>query len=151
MIQVKNGDTIEVHYKGTLSDGTLFDSSIDSDPLKFKVGSGEVIEGFENGVLGMGIGEKKLVTIPPANAYGDFDDDKLIEVPISEFPENIVPELGMQLSLGDGQGNTFDVIVVEIRENVVVLNANHPLAGHELTFALELISINGQKSLIILP
>ncbi len=151
MQQVKKGDTIQVHYHGTLADGTTFDSSNGREPLEFEVGSGMVIEGFDNGVTGMSIGEKKTVVIPAAQAYGERQADMLIEFPKEQFPADMVPEIGMQLSMSNNTGQQFPVVIADVKEETVTLDANHPLAGQDLTFALELVSINGAKSLIITP
>lgn len=152
MQQVKSGDTVKVHYHGRLNDGTTFDSSEGREPLEFEVGSGSVIAGFDDGVTGMEVGEKKTINIPVNRAYGDIQDDLLMEFPIDRFPADLKPEVGMQLNMSNGAGQNFPVVIREVRENSVLLDANHPLAGEELTFDLELVEINGGKSpLIIMP
>jgi FKBP-type peptidyl-prolyl cis-trans isomerase 2 len=152
MQQVKSGDTVKVHYHGKLTDGTTFDSSEGREPLEFEVGSGSVIAGFDTGVTGMTVGEKKTVNIPVDEAYGQKQDDLLMEFPLDRFPEDMKPEVGMQLNMSNGQGQNFPVVIREVREDAVVLDANHPLAGEDLTFDLELVEINGgQKPLIIMP
>ena len=150
MQQVKSGDTIKVHYHGTLTDGSVFDSSTGREPLEFEVGSGMVIEGFDNGVLGMTIGEKKTVSLTPEQAYGELREDMFMEFPIDRFPTDLVPELGMQLNMSNDEGDQFPVVIVEITEDYVVLDSNHPLAGKDLIFDLELVDIT-PKSLIIMP
>jgi FKBP-type peptidyl-prolyl cis-trans isomerase 2 len=150
MQQVKSGDTIKVHYHGTLTDGSIFDSSNGREPLEFEVGSGMVIEGFDNGVLGMAIGDKKTVSIPAAQAYGVPREDMIMEFPIDRFPEDIVPEVGMQLNMSNNEGDQFPVSIIEVAEEFVVLDGNHPLAGKDLTFDLELVEIT-PKSLIFMP
>jgi FKBP-type peptidyl-prolyl cis-trans isomerase 2 len=152
MAQVKSGDTVRVHYHGKLNDGTTFDSSEGREPLEFEVGSGNVIAGFDSGVTGMQVGEKKTINIPVDEAYGQKQDDLLMEFPLDRFPADMQPEVGMQLNMSNGAGQNFPVVIREVREDSVVLDANHPLAGEELTFDLELVEIKGGKSpLIIMP
>lgn len=152
MQQVKSGDTVKVHYHGKLTDGTTFDSSEGREPLEFEVGSGNVIAGFDSGVTGMQVGEKKTVNIPVEEAYGQVQDDLLMEFPLDRFPADMQPEVGMQLNMSNGAGQNFPVVIREVRETSVVLDANHPLAGQDLTFDLELVEIKGGKSpLIIMP
>ncbi|NCI47145.1 FKBP-type peptidyl-prolyl cis-trans isomerase [Sediminibacterium soli] len=150
MQQVKKGDTVKVHYHGRLTDGTTFDSSDGREPLEFEVGSGMVIPGFDDGVTGMTVGEKKTVTIPADEAYGPKNDEMIMEFPRDRFPEDMVPEVGMQLNMSNGSGQNFPVVIVEVQDETVILDANHPLAGEDLTFDLELVDIKG-KSLIITP
>ena len=151
MQQVKSGDKVRVHYHGKLTDGSTFDSSEGRDPLEFEVGSGSVIVGFDIGVTGMQVGEKKTVSIPVEDAYGPKQDDMIMEFSRDRFPEDMVPEIGMQLNMSNGAGQNFPVVIREIEETTVLLDANHPLAGEELVFDLELIEIVGAKSLIIMP
>jgi peptidylprolyl isomerase len=152
MQQVKSGDTVKVHYHGKLTDGTTFDSSEGREPLEFEVGSGSVIAGFDTGVTGMQVGEKKTVNIPVDEAYGQKQEDLLMEFPLDRFPSDMQPEVGMQLNMSNGEGQNFPVVIQEVREDSVVLDANHPLAGEDLTFDLELVEIKGGKSpLIIMP
>ena len=150
MVQVKKGHSVKVHYHGTLSDGTIFDSSTGREPLEFEVGSGMVIAGFDEGVTGMSIGEKRSVNIPADQAYGQVQDEMIMEFPKAQFPPDMVPEIGLQLSMSNNEGQQFPVTIIEVKEDVVVLDANHPLAGKDLTFDLELVDIT-PKSLIIMP
>jgi len=141
MQQVKNGDTVRVHYHGKLNDGSTFDTSEGRDPLEFTVGSGQVIKGFDDAMLDMQPGEKKTVNIPVDLAYGQRNDDMMMEYPKSEFPADMTPEVGMELHMSDNAGNVFPVVVAELQEETVLLDANHPLAGKDLVFELELVSI----------
>jgi peptidylprolyl isomerase len=151
MQQVQSGDTVKVHYHGKLTDGTTFDSSEGREPLEFEVGSGMVIAGFDNGVTGMSVGEKKTIEIPVDEAYGAKQDDLLMEFPKTNFPADMVPEVGMQLNMSNGSGQNFPVVIREVKDEVVVLDANHPLSGEDLVFDLELVEIVGAKSRIIMP
>jgi peptidylprolyl isomerase len=151
MQQVKKGDTIKVHYHGKLTDGTTFDSSAGREPLEFEVGGGMVIGGFDNGVMGMTIGEKKTIEIPADEAYGQKQEEMIMEFPKDRFPEDMVPEVGMQLNMSNGSGQNFPVVIVDVQEAVVILDANHPLAGQDLIFDLELVEIKGGSPLIIMP
>ncbi len=141
MQQVKNGDTVRVHYHGTLSDGSTFDSSEGREPLEFKVGEGQVIKGFDSALVDMKVGDKKTVHIPVEDAYGERRDDMMMQYPKSEFPADMTPEAGMQLHMSDNSGNVFPVMIAEVLDDVVLLDANHPLAGQDLNFEIELVSI----------
>jgi peptidylprolyl isomerase len=141
MRQVTSGDTVNVHYRGTLDDGSEFDSSAGRDPLQFTVGSGQVIPGFDNALMGMAAGETKTVTIPPEEAYGQANPGMVHEVPRGEIPAEIPVHVGAMLSASDGQGNQMQLTVVAATDETVTLDANHPLAGKALTFELTLDSI----------
>lgn len=141
MSAVKAGDTVNVHYHGRLQDGTTFDSSEGRAPLQFTVGEGQVIKGFDDAMVDMKPGDKKTVNIPVEEAYGPEDERNFIEFPKTDFPQEMTPEVGLQLHLSDNQGNHFPVVVHEVKEDTVVLNANHPLAGKDLIFDIELVSI----------
>lgn len=151
MQQVKSGDTVKVHYHGRLTDGTTFDSSEGRAPLEFQVGSGMVIRGFDQGLIGMAVGEKKTIHIPVADAYGPSDPQMIMEFPKDRFPPDMQPEEGMQLTMTDGAGNHIPVVIVEVRPDSVILDANHQLAGEDLIFDLELVEIVGAPSRIIMP
>jgi len=150
MQQVKKGDKVKVHYHGRLNSGETFDKSEGREPLEFEVGSGMVIKGFDDGVTGMMVGDKKTVNIPFDEAYGPRNPDMIIEMPKERFPKDMELEVGMPLGMSDGQGQQFQVVVMEIKDVVVLLDANHPLAGQDLTFDLELVEII-TKPLIIMP
>ena len=139
--KVKKGDTVKVHYTGKLEDGKEFDSSLDRQPLQFEVGAGTVIKGFEDAVVGLEVGEKKTVTIPSKHAYGSYEENLLIEIPKKNVPEGITPEVGMRLQLVNQQGQAAHVVVTEIHDETVKLDANHPLAGKALVFDLEVLEI----------
>jgi peptidylprolyl isomerase len=148
MQQAKKGDKVKVHYHGKLTNGNTFDSSEGREPLEFEIGGGMVIAGFDDGVTGMIIGEKKTVNIPADQAYGPKQEEMIMEFPKDRFPADMVPEVGQQLNMNNGSGQNFPVVIVEIKEEIVVLDANHPLAGEELVFDLEMVEIE-PKSLII--
>ena len=141
MTQAKAGDTVRVHYTGTLQDGTQFDSSTGRDPLEFTLGSGQIIPGLDNEVTGMAVCDTKQVTIAPEQAYGPRDPDRVQAVPREQIPENIPTEPGTQLQMQTPQGQAIPVVVAEVTETEVTLDANHPLAGKELTFDVELVEI----------
>jgi peptidylprolyl isomerase len=139
-MQAKAGDTVRIHYTGTLQDGSVFDSSEGREPLSFTLGAGEVIPGFDTAVSGMEVGARRTVTIPAAEAYGPRRDDMILAIPREQVPPEINPTVGEQLQVGQGN-DQFLVTVAEVNEREVVLDGNHPLAGEDLTFALELVAI----------
>lgn len=150
MTQVKKGDTVKVHYHGKLTSGETFDSSAGREPLEFKVGEGNVIKGFDEGVMGMKVGDKKTVEIPVQDAYGPKDPGMLIEFPKDRFPADLDPQPGMSLQMSDNAGQAFRVVVSEVKDDKVILDANHPLAGEDLIFDIEMVDIK-PASLIIMP
>lgn len=141
MAQAKSGDTVRIHYTGTLKDGTTFDSSAGRDPLEFQLGSGQVIPGFDDGVTGMEVGEKKTIEIPCEQAYGPVNPAAMQDVPRADIPDNIPLELGTQLQMQAQNGQVMVVTVAQVTDEKVTLDANHALAGKDLTFALELVEI----------
>jgi len=141
MQQAKRGDTVQVHYRGTLDDGSEFDSSAGSDPISFTVGAGEVIPGFEEAIEGMSVGEKKTQHITVENAYGDHRDELVFTVPRNQMPDNTEIEIGDMLQVGFPDGSNATVKVTGVEADEVTLDANHPLAGQNLTFELELVGI----------
>jgi len=144
MAQVKKGDTIQVHYKGTMiENGIMFDTSEGRPPLEFIVGDGMVIYGFDNGVLGMEPGEKKTLNIPHLEAYGPVNEQLFFEFEKTHLPAEMgEPQAGMELQMMDQEGNELPVMIVEVRENTIVLDGNHPLAGKDLMFEVELVGIS---------
>jgi peptidylprolyl isomerase len=140
-----------VHYHGKLTSGETFDSSTGREPLEFEIGSGSVIKGFDEGVSGMKVGEKKTINIPVDEAYGERSDDMLIEFPKDRFPKDMEIKEGMQLMMSNGSGQNIPVVVTEVMDDAVILDANHPLAGEDLIFDIELVEIVGGKPLIIMP
>ena len=141
MAQAKQGDAVKVHYTGTLDDGTVFDSSRDHEPLGFTIGAGEVIAGFEEMVVGMSIGEKKTRQIEAEDAYGPHYEEMVLTVPRAELPEDLEPCIGQHLESHQPDGETVTFIVTEADKETVTLDANHPLAGEDLTFEIELVAI----------
>lgn len=139
--QAKNGDTVQVHYTLKLADGTVSQSSIGSEPLEFTLGAGQMIPGFEKAVLGMKVGEKKTVIIPSDEAYGPYRDDMMLEVSRKELPSGITPEVGQRLGMRRPDGGTSLVTIISVSDNTVTLDTNHPLAGRDLTFEIELVKI----------
>lgn len=141
MSDVKSGDKVRIHYKGTLADGTVFDSSEGRDPLEFTVGAGQVIVGMDKEMVGMTVGEKKTIVAVAEEAYGPRQDDAQQDVPREMIPAEIPLEVGMQLQMQSPQGQVIPVSVVAIGEETVTLDANHMLAGKDLTFDIELVEI----------
>ncbi|MCI2400272.1 peptidylprolyl isomerase [Aliiroseovarius subalbicans] len=141
MTAVKSGDKVSIHYKGSLTDGTVFDSSEGRDPLEFTVGSGQIIPGLDKELPGMVAGDKKVVNIPAEEAYGPHDPQGIMEVPRGEIPAEIPLEVGIQLEMRNPQGQAMPVTVTIVTDEQVTLDANHFLAGKELVFDFELISI----------
>ena len=141
MAQVKIGDVVKVHYTGKLINGETFDSSENREPLEFTVGAGMMIQGFDAAMPGMSVGDKKTVNISPAEGYGEKDPTAIIEFPKENVPEDMKLEPGMSLTLTNQEGQPFPVVVTEIRDEIILLDANHFLAGQELVFDIELIEI----------
>lgn len=141
MATAKSGDTVKVHYTGSLSDGTVFDSSREREPLAFQVGAGQVIPGFNDAVDGMNVGDTVTVTIEAKDAYGDYREDYILNVKPTDIPPEITPEVGMELALHQEDGGSVPVRVTNVTEEEVTLDANHPLAGKDLTFEIELVNV----------
>lgn len=141
MSQANQGKTVKVHYTGKLDDGKVFDTSRERDPLEFTIGEGRVIPGFETGVMGMEVGQTTTIKVPPDQGYGPRRDDLVVEVPKADFPENITPEKGLPLQVKQPDDTVVNVVVSEVRDETVILDANHPLAGETLTFEIELLEV----------
>lgn len=142
MSKAKDGDTVKVHYTGTLEDGEVFDTSKDKEPLEFQLGQGQLIPGFEKAVEGMEVGESTTVEIPSDEAYGELRDDLVINVPKDQLPEDISPQIGMQLQVNQQNGQPIPVRITEIGDEDLTLDANHPLAGKDLKFEIELVDVD---------
>lgn len=137
----KNGDTVLIHYTGTLKDGTVFDSSRNSDPLEATLGQEMLIPGFEKAILGMEVGDKKNVTIQPQEAYGDHIPELVLSLPRDDVPAHMKPEPGMTVQLAMADGQEFEAVITDVTDTAITLDANHPLAGEALTFDIELVSV----------
>jgi peptidylprolyl isomerase len=143
MSAAKRGDNVKVHYTGTLSDGTVFDSSAGLEPLSFAVGSGQVIPGFDEAVVGMRVGESKTVHIPVEKAYGYRNEELVLQAPVEQIPPDLNPEVGMRLEMGGANGEILRVMVTDLTDSHITLDANPPLAGEDLHFAIELVELKG--------
>ncbi len=143
MKQVKAGDKVKVHYTGKLKSGDQFDSSAGREPLAFTVGAGQMIKGFDAALPGMIVGDKKTINIPAADGYGERSEEAVIEFPKENVPADMKMEPGMQLTLKNQEGQPVPVVVKEVKEDVIILDANHFLAGQELVFDIELVEIEG--------
>lgn len=141
MSVVKNGDTVKVHYTGQLEDGSVFDSSVQREPLEFTLGQGQLIPGFEKAVIGLKVGESTTANIPSAEAYGEPNPQMIIEVDKSQLPADLEPEVGVQLQLNQPDGQVIPVQITKVEGENVTIDANHPLAGKDLTFNIELVEI----------
>ena len=141
MPEAKNGDTVKVHYTGTLEDGSVFDSSKERDPLQFTLGKGQLIKGFEEAVIGMSAGETKSVRIPSDEAYGSHREDLLLKFNKSDIPPDIEPKGGLVINLVSPDGRNLLATITEISGDSVTLDANHPLAGKDLTFNIDLVEV----------
>jgi peptidylprolyl isomerase len=141
MSQAKPGDTVSIHYTGTLDDGTQFDSSQGREPLEFEVGSGQVIPGFDKAVEGMTVGDSKNVRLEADDAYGQRHEQLVQEVDRGMLPDDLKPETGMTLQSNSPDGQVMQFVVTGVSEQTITVDANHPLAGQALTFAIELVGI----------
>jgi|AntRauTorckE6833_2_1112554.scaffolds.fasta_scaffold24202_2 FKBP-type peptidyl-prolyl cis-trans isomerase 2 len=138
---VKNGDTVKVHYTGKLEDGSIFDSSQEKDPLEITLGEGKLIPGFEKAVIGLEVGDSTTATIESGDAYGERREDLEVTIERSQLPEDITPEVGMQLQLNQPNGQPVPVKITKVEEENIIIDANHPLAGKDLEFDIELVEI----------
>lgn len=141
MAEAKFGDTVRVHYTGKLDDGTVFDSSVNGDPLEFTIGEGMIIPGFEQAVLGMTPGDSKTELIPVDQAYGPHREDMVVIVDRAQMPADMEPEIGQQLQIQQPTGQAIPVVVTDVSDSEITLDANHPLAGEDLTFDIQLVEI----------
>ena len=141
MAEAKQGDTVKVHYTGKLEDGLVFDSSANREPLEFTLGEGQIIPGFEEGVVGLGPGDSTTVTVPPEKGYGAYRDDLVMAVERAQLPEDMDPQVGQRLQSQQDDGQTIVFTVTETAEESITLDANHPLAGKDLVFEIELVEI----------
>ncbi|WP_373058325.1 peptidylprolyl isomerase [Zunongwangia sp. H14] len=142
MSQVKQNDTVKVHYTGKLTDGQVFDSSVErGEPIEFTLGQGQLIPGFEKGLIDMKVNEKKTVNIPKEEAYGEPREELVQEVQKSQLPEDIKPEVGMGLVSKSPDGREMNLVVKDVKEETIVVDGNHPLAGKDLVFDLEVVEI----------
>jgi FKBP-type peptidyl-prolyl cis-trans isomerase 2 len=139
--KAKDGDTVKVHYTGTLENGEVFDTSKEKEPLEFQLGQGQLIPGFEKAVIGMSEGDSTTVDIPSDEAYGEVREDLIINVPKNQLPDDVEPQVGMQLQVNQQNGQPIPVRITEIKEEELILDANHPLAGKDLTFEIELLEV----------
>lgn len=142
MSQAKEGNTVKVHYTGKLNNDQVFDSSRERDPLEFTIGAGQMIQGFDKAVNGMSVGENKQVTIPSAEAYGERNEEAVFKLPKTQLPQDLEPKAGMQLEANREDGQRQMLLIVDVEEEEVVLDANHPLAGQDLIFDIELVEVN---------
>ena len=144
MRTAQKGDKVKVHYHGKLTSGETFDSSKGREPLEFTVGAGMVIKGFDDALIEMKTGDVKTVNIPVAEAYGARVEEMFFDFPKANFPDDMTPQVGMQLNMRDSHGQQVPVVIVAIEEDSVKLDANHPLAGQDLIFEIELVDIAGK-------
>jgi len=141
LVMPKDGNIVKVHYTGKLDDGTIFDTSVEREPLEFTIGAGQMIPGFEGVVRGMQVGQVKTVTIPAEEAYGSHNEDMVLVVERDKLPENLNPVVGQRLEKQQENGNTAVLVVIDFSDTTITLDANHPLAGKALTFEIELLEI----------
>lgn len=144
MAQAKSGDKVQIQYVGKLNDGSKFDETTEEKPLEFTIGDGQIIEGFEEAVVGMEEGEEKSVTIPVDKAYGERRDDLVLKVEKERLPENLDPQVDEQLQIPQNEGDPVVVTVTEVSDNDITIDANHPLAGQDLTFDMKLVGVDSQ-------
>ena len=142
MSTIKNGDTVSVHYTGTLTSGEVFDSSLERKPLKFTLGKGQLIPGFERAIMGLSVGEKVKANIPSKEAYGEHNSEMVLQVPNNQLPPELDAQVGMQLQLNQPDGQVIPVQITQVKVEMVTIDANHPLAGEDLNFDIEIIEIH---------
>ena len=142
MSTIKNGDTVSVHYTGTLTSGEVFDSSLERKPLKFTLGKGQLIPGFERAIMGLSVGEKIKANIPSKEAYGEHNSEMVLRVPNNQLPSELDAQVGMPLQLNQPDGQVIPVQITQVKVEMVTIDANHPLAGEDLNFDIEIIEIH---------
>ena len=142
MSTIKNGNTVSVHYTGTLTSGEVFDSSLERKPLKFTLGKGQLIPGFERAIMGLSVGEKVTTNIPSKEAYGEHNPEMILQVPNNQLPPELDAQVGMQLQLNQPNGQVIPVQITQVKAEMVTIDANHPLAGKDLNFDIEIIEIH---------
>tara|TARA_Y100001935_G_scaffold224416_1_gene200683 strand:- start:94548 stop:94976 length:429 start_codon:yes stop_codon:yes gene_type:complete len=138
---IKDGDTVKVHYTGKLQNGEVFDSSVEREPLEFTLGQGQLIPGFEKAIIGLKVGDSTTTNIPSAEAYGDHNPEMEVQVEKAQLPEGMEPQVGMQLQLNQPNGQAIPVQITKVEGEQVTIDANHPLAGKDLTFDIEVVEI----------
>jgi len=144
---IKSGDRIGIHYTGRLEDGSEFDSSRKREPLEFEMGAGQIIPGLEQGLFGMALGEKKTVTVPAEKGYGPYNDKLVLEIPRDKLPGELEPKPGLRLQMVDKNDRSLPVVITEVSEESIMVDANHPLAGKELTFDVEIMTIKASPGI----
>jgi peptidylprolyl isomerase len=144
----KQGDTVRVNYTGRSEDGSVFESSVGLMPLKFTIGSDEVVNGFEDAIIGMHAGEKKTVVVQPEDGFGMYDEDLIFEVPNEELPDGVIPQIGMDFEMVDEDGYEISAVVIEISKGSVTIDANAPLAGKTVIYDIELLEIIQNKNIL---
>jgi FKBP-type peptidyl-prolyl cis-trans isomerase 2 len=142
MTKATNGKTVKVHYTGKLENGDIFDSSREREPLEFTIGQGQMIPGFEKGIMDMAVGDKKTIVLPPEEAYGEYNEELTMPYKRSDLPADLVPQVGMTLQFQSQQGQVFYVTVIKVTDDEIVVDANHQLAGKTLTFDVEMMEIS---------
>lgn len=146
MQKAKKGDTVKVNYTGRSEDGSVFESSVGLVPLVFTIGSDEVVQGFEEAVLGMHPGEKKVVKVQPEEGFGLYDESLVFEIGTEELPEGVAPQVGMEFDMVDDEGQEVSATVIDVRKKTVLIDANAPLAGKAVVYEIELLEIEQQKN-----
>ena len=143
MTRAHHGDTVKVHYTGRRQDGRIFATTKGSEPVEVRIGGGKLMPGFEEGVVGMQVGERKTIKVPPEKAYGPWVPELLLDIDKEDFPNDIIPDVGKELHVRHTDGSVLDFVITAVNENTVTMDANHPLAGETLDFDIHLLEVNG--------